>query len=584
MENYKSFKKFILSFLISVTIVSSVNTSASPFSYVSISGDINYANTQTYFFDSNVLNIETSNNISMWNFLEISFNDIGSLVTFYEFEPIDTTTLTYYVNRVLNLALSYQNNPLGVDDLEYDPLNPNFIYPYHMPIIGPTMHQSIFLFEGGLTYRQVSAATPHSHLIPIIGLRPENYGTINYNIIRAVEEMERLRALEGTLSSIPSSFHESGFLPFRFGDGFNPSVLYNARTGFDDDHGMNTPMLDMIIHALAALPASERNNRDSIINNLNNQVNRVINDFSAFNGGSLERVPVVGTGYLRASIPITLTNGAWLTTNLSNIALIINYASSISTNIYIDNFSILSSTLAVLEFIITEDYAHLKFPLAVYNTRNDARIYISTEGSSFENLDINFPFILNYPITAVSSPSAVEDFEDDYVNLGEGEAYYSYYTPPRRERRRAVVVITPYGRVTIGGDEYIFDPAEFGAPHINARGVSVMPARRILSILLDEDPHDDDMFIWDGVETSFKIDPYGYDILYTVNVPFMRVNGIIRPIFSGFGERAFLVSPYIDVNQNERLFVPTRTIAEVLGFRVYWDSETANVTLVPIEL
>ena len=148
--------------------------------------------------------------------------------------------------------------------------------------------------------------------------------------------------------------------------------------------------------------------------------------------------------------------------------------------------------------------------------------------------------------------------------------------------KREVITITEQGHVTIGNNIFNFDPHEFGSPHINNLGVSVLPARMILSILLDENPNDNTIFVWDYESTTFEVDPNGYEILFELENPTMFVRGIPRQIFSGVGSSAFLTSPYIDLFQNNRLFVPTRTIAEVLGFNVEWDEVNSIVTLIPI--
>lgn len=561
-------KKILALFLI---MVLSVVTVAATTTNLTISGPTTETTSTTYFFDESVLNIQTENETAMWNFLEVSLNNLASINTFYEYQPIDTTFLTYQVNRVLYLAEKYQSNPLYNSDTSG--------LPYHVPIVGPTMHQSIFIFEGGLTYKEVSE-TEHNHEIPIIGLRPENYGTINYHIVRAAEEMERLRALENTYSNVPSSIHDSGSLPYRFGEGFNPSVLRDIETGFDSGRGMTSSLFPVLIHSNGL-----RN-----LSMINPGVERTINTFSEFEGGNLERVPHVAQKNIYGNIPVSLTNGRFL---YNQMQYVINYANTVNKGIYIYDFTVLNAQTILLNFVVdfSGDYndVNLRFPLAVYNTSNDARILVS---SSVEIENVYFSSIANVPITSLPAQIIYvgEEEEDELITNNLHETYYENEQKEheniqlQRERRREIVVITPYGRVTIGDEEYIFDPLEFGAPHINDKGVSVLPARRILSILLGEDPHNNEMFIWDGASANFKIDPYNYSILFTVNRPVMRVGGRSTLIFSGSGSGAFLTPPYIDINQNERLFVPTRTLAEILGFNVYWDFESANVTLIPIEL
>ena len=144
-----------------------------------------------------------------------------------------------------------------------------------------------------------------------------------------------------------------------------------------------------------------------------------------------------------------------------------------------------------------------------------------------------------------------------------------------------VVTIAGSGAVTIGGQPFNFDPNEFGAPHVNANGVAVLPARMALSILFGADPMDSDLFVWDPVNSVFYVDPQGRNIRFQVGNSTMWVHGVARQILSGEGANAFATAAYVDIAQNSRLFVPLRAIAEVVGFGVSWDASTATVTLTP---
>ena len=144
-----------------------------------------------------------------------------------------------------------------------------------------------------------------------------------------------------------------------------------------------------------------------------------------------------------------------------------------------------------------------------------------------------------------------------------------------------VVTISGSGAVTIGGQPFNFDPNEFGAPHVNANGVAVLPARMALSILFGADPMDADLFVWDPLNSAFYVDPQGRNIRFQVNNSTMWVSGVARQILSGEGANAFATAAYVDIEQNSRLFVPLRAIAEVVGFTVSWNAATATVTLTP---
>ncbi|MCL2611566.1 MAG: copper amine oxidase N-terminal domain-containing protein, partial [Defluviitaleaceae bacterium] len=145
-----------------------------------------------------------------------------------------------------------------------------------------------------------------------------------------------------------------------------------------------------------------------------------------------------------------------------------------------------------------------------------------------------------------------------------------------------VVTIAGSGAVTVGGQPFAFDPNEFGAPHVNSNGVAVLPARMALSILFGADPMDADLFVWDNVNSAFYVDPQGRNIRFQVNNTTMWVGGVAQQILSGEGATAFNTAAYVDINQNSRLFVPLRAIAEAVGFNVSWDAGTSTVTLTPL--
>ena len=122
--------------------------------------------------------------------------------------------------------------------------------------------------------------------------------------------------------------------------------------------------------------------------------------------------------------------------------------------------------------------------------------------------------------------------------------------------------------------------AALGQFHINEQGVSVLPARAILSVLFGADPHDPHLFMWDDQTRTFSIDPTGYNIRITVGSQMMYVRDVPRQILSGSGAAAFPVSAYVNPADG-RLYVPVRAIAEAIGFDVGWDPATSLVTLSP---
>lgn len=144
-----------------------------------------------------------------------------------------------------------------------------------------------------------------------------------------------------------------------------------------------------------------------------------------------------------------------------------------------------------------------------------------------------------------------------------------------------VVTISASGSVTVGGQPFSFNPDEFGAPHVNANGVAVLPARMALSILFGADPMDPELFVWDSGNSAFYVDPQGRNIRFQVNNTTMWVGGVARQILSGQGANAFATAAYVDAAQNSRLFVPLRAIAESVGFDVDWNASTSTVTLTP---
>ena len=122
--------------------------------------------------------------------------------------------------------------------------------------------------------------------------------------------------------------------------------------------------------------------------------------------------------------------------------------------------------------------------------------------------------------------------------------------------------------------------SDLGVFHINTAGVSVLPARAILSILFGADPYDPYLFLWDGATSTFTIDPQGYNIRIQVGQEVMYVRNVPRQILTGTGADAFPVAAYVDPTDG-RLYVPVRAIAESIGFTVGWDAGTGTVLLTP---
>jgi len=137
--------------------------------------------------------------------------------------------------------------------------------------------------------------------------------------------------------------------------------------------------------------------------------------------------------------------------------------------------------------------------------------------------------------------------------------------------------------IAVDGHIFPYDAEHFGSAHINRSGVSVLPARLILAVLLGANPYDDNLFRWDASTQSFFIDPYGHNISFTVGSDVMFISGEPRTILSGEGAAAFPYAPYIDPS-NSRMFVPLRAVAEAVGYEVQWDGRTNTVTLVPPSL
>jgi len=142
------------------------------------------------------------------------------------------------------------------------------------------------------------------------------------------------------------------------------------------------------------------------------------------------------------------------------------------------------------------------------------------------------------------------------------------------------IVTISAGNITVGGQNLAFDADRFGVPHVNADGVGVLPARLSLSVLFGADPMDAELFIWDAATSTIFVDPEGHDIQMTVGSNVMRVGGAPRNMLDGGGNPTVA---YVDPAL-ERMFVPTRAIAEAVGFDVQWDAATATVTLIPPNL
>ena len=151
--------------------------------------------------------------------------------------------------------------------------------------------------------------------------------------------------------------------------------------------------------------------------------------------------------------------------------------------------------------------------------------------------------------------------------------------PTRASVVSQVVYLNRVGTISTGGVAVNL-PEHFGRFHVNNDGVSVLPARAALSVLFGADPYDPDLFVWYGDINTFVIDPTGHNVRIQVGSQVMYVNGQAVTIMSGQGASSFAYSAYVDP-QNNRLFVPVRSLAEAVGFNVRWDSETATVVLTP---
>ena len=142
-----------------------------------------------------------------------------------------------------------------------------------------------------------------------------------------------------------------------------------------------------------------------------------------------------------------------------------------------------------------------------------------------------------------------------------------------------VVILGQGGYISAGGTPVNLSP-QLGAYHINSSGVSVLPARAILSVLFGADPYDPYLFIWDANTSTLTIDPMGYNIRIQVGSQIMYVRNSPQQILSGEGINAFPYVAYVDPSDS-RLYVPVRAIAEAVGFNVGWDVATGTVILTP---
>ena len=146
-----------------------------------------------------------------------------------------------------------------------------------------------------------------------------------------------------------------------------------------------------------------------------------------------------------------------------------------------------------------------------------------------------------------------------------------------------VVTLAANGAVFIGNTPLVYNPDYFGVYHITSAGVSVLPARLSLAILFGLTPEEaltSDLLLWDAQTSTFIVDPYGRNIRLTVGSYTMSVGGVSVPILSGTGANVFPVSVFVDPT-NGRMFLPTRAVADALGFTVGWNPELAAVTLTP---
>ena len=147
----------------------------------------------------------------------------------------------------------------------------------------------------------------------------------------------------------------------------------------------------------------------------------------------------------------------------------------------------------------------------------------------------------------------------------------------------SVVTLAANGSVLIGNTPLIYSQEAFGMYHITTAGVSVLPARLSLAILFGLTPQEaltSELLQWDASTSTFIVDPQGRNIRLTVGSYTMFVGGVAVPILSGAGENAFPVSVFVDP-ANGRMFLPTRAIADALGFTVGWNPDLAAVTLIP---
>jgi len=142
-----------------------------------------------------------------------------------------------------------------------------------------------------------------------------------------------------------------------------------------------------------------------------------------------------------------------------------------------------------------------------------------------------------------------------------------------------IITLNEHGVITVGGT--VVDlPGDMGRFHINADGVSVLPARAVLSVLFGADPYDPYLFVWYADISTFVIDPQGHNIRIQVNNQTMFVGGMPRTIMSGTGDAAFPYAAYVDP-RDSRMYAPVRAIAESVGFTVEWNAATSTVTLIP---
>ena len=142
-----------------------------------------------------------------------------------------------------------------------------------------------------------------------------------------------------------------------------------------------------------------------------------------------------------------------------------------------------------------------------------------------------------------------------------------------------IITLDEHGLITVGGT--VVDlPADMGRFHINADGVSVLPARAVLSVLFGANPYDPHLFVWYADISTFVIDPQGHNIRIQVDNQTMFVGGMPRTIMSGTGDAAFPYAAYVDP-RDSRMYAPVRAIAEAVGFTVEWNAATSTVTLIP---